>query len=238
MPPDPSAPARAGAPLRVLIIEDDPAMAVALRDGFALEGAAVQVAGDGVSGLRLAREAELDVVILDVMLPALSGLDVCTRLRETRPDLPVIMLTARGQEADKLRGLAAGADDYVTKPFSFAELLARVGAVRRRARRAPPAGRHAVGDLTLDFDRLQATRGGAPLDLSPREFGILACLVARRGEVVTREELLREVWGQQRPTLTRTVDMHIAKLRRKIERTPAEPDCIVTIHGVGYRFLG
>ncbi len=233
MPP----PDRPEPPLRVLIVEDDPAMAIALRDGFESEGATVRLAADGPTGLRLAREESVDVVILDVMLPKLSGIDVCTQLRETHPALPIIMLTARGQETDKVQGLTAGADDYVTKPFSFVELMARVAAVRRRATRRP-GGRQAIGDLVLDFDHLTATRAGVPLELTPREFAILGCLLARRGDVVSREELLRQVWGYSRLTLTRTVDVHIAKLRRKIEPDPANPTRIVTVHGAGYQFVG
>ncbi|MGD9765778.1 MAG: response regulator transcription factor [Candidatus Binatia bacterium] len=225
------------APLRVLIVEDDPVMAVALRDGFTYEGCTVLTAADGVQGLRLARESEVDVIILDVMLPAMSGLDVCARLREARDDVPIIMLTARGQETDKVHGLSIGADDYVTKPFSFLELLARVRAAHRRAPRPAPPERYAFGDVILDFARLRATRAGTPIALSPREFNILALLISRRGEVVTREELLKRVWGYRRLPFTRTVDMHIAKLRRKIEPDPGAPRYIATIHGVGYKFV-
>jgi DNA-binding response OmpR family regulator len=240
MPPDgsPPAPAHEAGALRVLIVEDDPAMAIALRDGFTYEGAVVLLAEDGAAGLRLAREEAVDIVILDVMLPKMSGLDVCAELRRTRADLPIIMLTARGQEADKVQGLTVGADDYVTKPFSFVELLARVAAVRRRAGRHAPARQATFGDVAVDFDRLRATRAGAPLDLSPREFAILECLITRHGQVVSREDLLRQVWGYHRLTLTRTVDMHIVKLRRKIEPSPAEPAYIVTVHGEGYKFTG
>jgi DNA-binding response OmpR family regulator len=221
----------------VLIVEDDPAMAVALRDGFAYEGFAVSTAADGLTGLQLARQSEVDVIILDVMLPKLNGLEVCARLRQARNDVPIIMLTARGQEADKVEGLSLGADDYVTKPFSFLELLARVRAAHRRAQRPGPPDSYAFGDVTLDFARLRATRAGVPLKLTPREFRILACLIARRGEVVTREELLQRAWGYRRLPFTRTVDMHIAKLRRKVEPNPGDPQFIATIHGVGYRFV-
>jgi two-component system alkaline phosphatase synthesis response regulator PhoP len=237
MPRDPLPGAGAAAPPRVLIVEDDPAMAVALSDGFTYEGFAPVVACDGAAGLRLAAEGNVDVVILDVMLPKVSGLEICERLREARSDVPIIMLTARGQEADKVQGLALGADDYVTKPFSFVELVARVRAVLRRTHR-PKAATYAFGDVTLDFERLQATRAGRPLDLSPREMAILECLIARRGEVVTRDQLLQTVWGYKSLPLTRTVDMHIAKLRRKIERTPVAPEFIVTVHGEGYTFVG
>ena len=236
MPHDPAAAREA--PFRVLLVEDDPAMAVALRDGFTYEGCAVLIAGDGATGLRLAQESEIDVIILDLMLPKVSGFDVCARLRQASNDVPIIMLTARSQEADKLQGLALGADDYVTKPFSFLELLARARAVLRRTRRPATPETYVHGDLSIDFKHLRATRGGAALDLSPREFAILACLIASRGEVVTREQLLSQVWGYRRAPFTRTVDMHIAKLRRKIEASPAAPELIVTIHGVGYKFVG
>jgi two-component system alkaline phosphatase synthesis response regulator PhoP len=224
--------------LRVLIVEDDPAMAMALRDGFAFEGHRVLHAADGAAGLELATEAELDLVILDVMLPKLDGLEVCRRLRAAGREVPVILLTARSQESDKVEGLRLGADDYVTKPFSFVELLARVDALLRRVRRGGEPEIQRFGDVAVDFRRLTATRAGEPLDLSPREFAILACLAARRGEVVTREHLLQVVWGYETLPLTRTVDMHIAKLRRKIEPDPAEPSLIVTVHGAGYRFTG
>jgi DNA-binding response OmpR family regulator len=223
--------------LRVLIVEDDPAMAMALRDGFAFEGHHVLHAADGAHGLELATTAELDLVILDVMLPKLDGLEVCRQLRAAGRDVPVIMLTARSQESDKVEGLRLGADDYVTKPFSFVELLARVDALLRRVRRSGEPEMQRFGDVAVDFRRMTATRGGEPLDLSPREFAILACLAARRGEVVTREQLLQVVWGYETLPLTRTVDMHIAKLRRKVEPDPGDPSVIVTVHGAGYRLM-
>jgi two-component system alkaline phosphatase synthesis response regulator PhoP len=217
----------------LLVVEDDPAMARALRDGFEYEGYAVRVAGDGDAGLRLAREAHVDLIVLDVMLPRMSGLEICKQLREARDGVPIILLTARSEESDKVEGLRLGADDYVTKPFGFDELVARVEAVLRRApsRSAPTI--LCFGDVSVDFARLRATRAGEPLDLSPRELAILACLTGRRGEAVTREQLLQEVWGYESLPVTRTVDMHIAKLRRKIG-----PEYIVTVHGEGYRFTG
>jgi two-component system alkaline phosphatase synthesis response regulator PhoP len=223
---------------RVLIVEDEPAMALALRDGFQFEGFSVLSASDGAAGLRLAQQSELDLIVLDVMLPRLSGLEMCRQLRAAKSGVPILMLSARGQEADKVQGLELGADDYVTKPFGFAELLARAQALMRRARRAEEPDTVSFGDVVVDFRRMRATRAGEPLELSPREFAILAFLVARRGEVVTREQLLQVVWGYERLPETRTVDMHIAKLRRKIERTPVEPEYIVTVHRVGYRFAG
>jgi len=222
---------------RVLIVEDDPAMSVALRDGFEYEGYGVTVAGDGEAGLSLALEARPDLMILDVMLPKLNGLDVCRRLRADGSAVPIIMLTARGQEADKVRGLKLGADDYVTKPFGFLELLARVEAVLRRcaAPEGSDGGVHRLGEVELDFRRHEASRRGRALDLSAREFQLLAYFLRHRGEVVTREALLEQVWGYQQMPFTRTVDMHIAKLRKKIESDPAAPRLIITVHRLGYK---
>jgi two-component system alkaline phosphatase synthesis response regulator PhoP len=221
---------------RVLVVEDDPAMALALRDGFEFEGHEVVVAADGESGLQLARHTRFDVIILDVMLPRQSGLEICRALRAARDEVPILMLSARGQESDKVQGLDLGADDYVTKPFGFAELSARVQALLRRARRTERPDVVTFGDIALDFRTLRATRGDAPLELSAREFAILGCLLAQRGEVVSREQLLRVAWGYETVPFTRTVDMHIAKLRRKIEPDPAAPSFIVTVPRAGYRF--
>jgi DNA-binding response OmpR family regulator len=224
---------------KVLIIEDDPAMAVALRDGFQFEGYDVLEAQDGAVGLQLATEKHADLVILDVMLPKLSGLDVCKQLRSNGNSMPIIMLTARGQEIDKVLGLKLGADDYVTKPFSFMELMARVEAVLRRT--SKPAEKiecYQFGDVSLNFKHIQATKGDDALDLSPREFDIMRYLIEHRGEVVTRDQLLDAVWGYENFPFTRTVDMHIAKLRKKIEDTPSDPHYIITVHRVGYKFMG
>lgn len=223
---------------RVLVVEDDPAMTVALRDGFVYEGYAVQVATDGEAGLQLATDEAFDLLILDVMMPKLSGFDVCKQLRNAGSDIPIIMLTARGQEIDKVMGLKTGADDYVTKPFSFLELMARVEAVLRRSQRAEKLAAHQFGDIGLDFQKLTATKDGQPLQLSAREFRLLEYFVAHRGEEVTRDQLLQAVWEYDRFPLTRTVDMHITKLRQKIEPTPSEPRYIITIHRVGYKFIG
>jgi DNA-binding response OmpR family regulator len=224
---------------KVLIVEDDQAMAVALRDGFAYEGYAVQVARDGQTGLKLAGEKGLDLVILDVMLPRLSGLDVCRQLRSAGNNTPIIMLTARGQEIDKVLGLKTGADDYVTKPFSFLELMARVEAVLRRASKSTDEIESVhFGDVEVNFKTFEATRAERPVELSPREFKILKYFAEHRGEVVTRDQLLDHVWGYEGLPLTRTVDMHIAKLRQKIEETPGDPRHIITVHRVGYKFTG
>ena len=224
---------------KVLIVEDDQAMAVALRDGFTYEGYTVQVARDGSAGLRLAQEKGLDLVILDVMLPRMSGLDVCRQLRGAGNQTPIIMLTARGQEIDKVLGLKTGADDYVTKPFSFLELMARVEAVLRRA--AKPSEQIETvefGDVVVNFKTFEATKGGRSIELSPREFKMMRYFVEHRGEVVSRDQLLDHVWGYDGLPLTRTVDMHIAKLRQKIEDTPGDPHHIITVHRVGYKFTG
>lgn len=225
---------------RVLIVEDDEAMSVALRDGFEYEGYAVTVAKDGEAGLHLATSERPDLILLDVMLPKMNGLDICRQLRGGGDAVPIIMLTARGQEIDKVLGLKLGADDYITKPFGFMELLARAEAVLRRsggqAVAAPSVCR--FGDVEVDFKRHEATKAGAPIDLSPREFELLSFFVQHRGEVVTRERLLDAVWGYSANLLTRTVDMHIAKLRKKIEDDPADPRHVITVHRLGYKFTG
>jgi DNA-binding response OmpR family regulator len=227
---------------KVLIVEDDEAMSVALRDGFEYEGYAVTVAQDGEAGLRLAGSERPDLILLDVMLPRMNGLDICRHLRGGGNPVPIIMLTARGQEIDKVLGLKLGADDYITKPFGFMELLARAEAVLRRAggppgHAAPPAVCR-LGDVEIDFKRHEAVKGGKRLDLSPREFDLLAFFLQHRGEVITREKLLDAVWGYNSIPLTRTVDMHIAKLRKKIEDNPTDPRHIVTVHRLGYKLTG
>ncbi len=221
---------------KILVVEDDAAMCVALRDGFTYEGYEVAVAKDGASGLQMAGAGAWNLIILDVMLPRLSGLDVCKKLRGDGNHTPIIMLTARGQEIDKVVGLKIGADDYVTKPFSFAELTARVEALLRRTTKPNETiEKYQFGDITLDFVRQQATKSGEPIKLSSREFQLLQYFVERRGEVISREKLLDDIWSYNAP-LTRTVDMHIAKLRRKIEDAPDNPRYIVTIHRNGYKF--
>ena len=222
---------------RILIVEDDPAMSVALRDGFEFEKYKVEMAADGEEGLRLATRGDHDLMILDVMLPRKSGLDVCKELRKNGSSTPIIMLTARGQEIDKIVGLKLGADDYVTKPFSFMELLARVEAVLRRVSRNAAGDEYAFGDVTLDFRTYQATKSGMPLDLTPREFRILRYFIDHVGEVVSREALLNHVWGYDSSAFTRTVDTHMARLRQKIEDVASEPRHLITVHRVGYKFV-
>ena len=221
---------------RILVVEDDPAMSVALRDGFEYERYHVDMAADGEDALRRATGGDHDLIILDVMLPKMSGLDVCRELRKNGSHTPVIMLTARGQEIDKIVGLRVGADDYVTKPFSFMELLARVEAVLRRTSRNAQS-EVAFGDVTLDFNCYRATRKGDAIELTPREFTILRYLIDHANEVVSREALLDHVWGYDNSALSRTVDTHIARLRQKIEMVPGEPRHLITVHRVGYRFV-
>jgi DNA-binding response OmpR family regulator len=225
--------------VKVLIVEDDDSMAVALRDGFKYEGYDVNLVRDGEEGLRAARAGRPDLLILDVMLPRMSGHDVCRELRKDGSDLPIIMLTARGQEIDKVLGLKLGADDYVTKPFSFLELMARAEALLRRAAghtNGPEEVR--FGDVVVRMDRGAVRRNGHDVPLSSREFSLLKYFLDHKGQVVTRDELLDAVWGYETAPVTRTVDMHVAKLRKKIEADPAKPRHIVTIHGVGYKFAG
>ncbi|MGH9767859.1 MAG: response regulator transcription factor [Blastocatellia bacterium] len=226
---------------KVLIVEDDAAMAIALRDGFQYKGYSTHVARDGVAALRLATEMAFDMVILDVMLPKLSGMDVCKQLRGAGNPVPIIMLTARGQEIDKVVGLNSGADDYVTKPFSFMELLARVEAVLRRGRSLTQAcdfDSYRFSDVMINFKQMTALKGGQKINLTPREFKTMKFFISHRNEVVTRDQLLDAVWGCESMPLSRAVDMHIVKLRRKIEGDGETHTHIITVHGVGYKFLG
>jgi two-component system alkaline phosphatase synthesis response regulator PhoP len=224
---------------KVLIVEDEEAMAVALREGFQCEGYSVLLARDGAAALRMVGEEAPDLVVLDVMLPKVNGLDVCRQLRSQGSSVPILMLTARGQEIDKVLGLKLGADDYVTKPFGFMELIARCEALLRRGRkRESTIDRYEFGDVRLDFRKGEARKNGQDLALSARELRLLRFFVEHRGEVLAREDLLNAVWGYTTAPLTRTVDMHVAKLRKKIESEPADPQFIVTVHRAGYKFTG
>jgi DNA-binding response OmpR family regulator len=223
---------------KILIVEDEPDMVMGLRDNFEFEGYEVITASDGATGLERAREHNPDLVVLDIMLPRLSGLEVCKTLRSEGREMPILMLTARGQEIDKVVGLELGADDYVTKPFSIREVLARVRAILRRSEGAKKRlARYRFGDVDLDFETYRATKGGGPLELSPREFELLRYLIERKGETVTRDQLLQDVWGYGDYPSTRTVDTHIAKLRAKIGDSGSEPRYVLTIHGSGYKFV-
>jgi len=224
---------------KILIVEDEPNMVSGLRDNFEFEGYQVITAGDGVAGLELALRDSPDLLILDVMMPRMSGLDVCKQLKAKRPSIPIIMLTARGQEIDKVVGLELGADDYVTKPFSIRELLARVKAVLRRAQTVPrERDRYAFGDVEVNLKNCQVSRLGKPLEVSAKEFDLLKYFVCHVGETLSRDRLLEDVWGYDHFPTTRTVDAHIVRLRQKLEPKPEEPRFILTVHGTGYKFVG
>ena len=222
---------------KVLIIEDEPNMVLGLKDSCEYEGYEVSVARNGKEGLDKALAEKVDIILLDVMLPLMSGIDVCRTLRTRGIETPILMLTARSQEMDKVVGLEVGADDYVTKPFSIKELLARIRAhLRRATKQVVDIESFSFGDVELNFKKYAARKGGQALDLSAREFEILRYLIRRRGEIVTRDQLLDEVWGYRSTPVTRTVDNHIARLRQKIEQDPSEPQHIITVHRIGYRF--
>ena len=223
---------------RILIVEDEPGIVLTLTDRLAGEGYSVEAAADGESGLERASREAFDLVLLDLMLPRMSGFDVCRELRRRGIETPVIMLTARGQVVDKVVGLKLGADDYVTKPFDMSELLARMEAHLRRAQSAPhPAEGYAFGDIRVDFRKAEATREGQAIELSAREFQLLRYFLEHRGATLTREELLNEVWGYNAMPSTRTVDVHVAWLRQKLEDNPRHPQYILTVHGLGYKFV-
>jgi two-component system alkaline phosphatase synthesis response regulator PhoP len=224
---------------RILIVEDEPSMVAGLRDNFEFEGYEVVTAGDGEAGLERALVDSPDLVILDVMMPKLSGLDVCKQLKSKRPALPIILLTARGQEVDKVVGLELGADDYVTKPFSIRELLARVKAVLRRAKVLPAdQERFTFDNVEVNLRRHEVRRGGEAVPFSTKEFELLKYFLAHPGEVLSRDRLLDDVWGYDNYPTTRTVDAHILRLRQKLEPNPEEPRFFLTVHGVGYKFVG
>jgi two-component system alkaline phosphatase synthesis response regulator PhoP len=226
--------------VRVLLVEDEPAVSMTVSDLLAGEGYDVETAADGRTGLSRAANEPFDVLVLDVMLPGMNGFDVCRELRRMGKDVAILMLTARGQLTDRVVGLKLGADDYLTKPFEPPELLARVEALLRRVRKQglPAVATFQFGDVVLDFERGDARKGGAPIALAAKEFELLRYLVNRRGKVVSREELLESVWEYQPGVSSRTLDVHIAWLRQKLEENPASPKHIHTVRGVGYRFSG
>lgn len=222
----------------ILAIEDDPAILRGLADNLRFESYEVLTATDGESGYALIREKRPDLIILDLMLPKLSGYEICRKVRAEGIQTPILMLTARGEEADRVLGLDLGADDYVAKPFSIRELLARIRAILRRAQPAkelPDELR--FDDVVVNFLSWEAHKAGEVLEMTRKEFSIIRFLASRAGEVVTRDELLNEVWGYENYPTTRTVDNHIAGLRAKIERDPGDPRHLRTVHGVGYKFV-
>jgi len=233
---------------RLLLVEDEPGLQLTLSDRLAAEGYTVETAGDGDTGLARATAEAFDLVVLDVMLPKRDGFDVCRTLRQRGVTTPILMLTARGQVVDRIVGLKLGADDYVTKPFEPLELLARIEALLRRvpaATLAAPAGiapggtaRHVFDEFVMDVRKAELTRQGEAVELSAKEFQLLRYFLEHRGATISRDELLHEVWGYQNTPSTRTVDVHVAWLRQKLEPNPKVPQLIVTVHGLGYKFAG
>ncbi len=227
---------------RVLVVEDDAAILETVAYNLGREGHDVVTAADGVSGLQLSRETEPDLIVLDLMLPRMSGLDVCRVVREERP-VPILVLTARSEEGDKIAGLDLGADDYVTKPFSMQELVARVGAMLRRDRISRQAANGVSGGvlrgggIELRPDAREVRRDGEVVRLRPKEFELLECLMRHPGQVLTRDRILEHVWGYEFGGGTRTVDVHMRWLRQKLEATPSKPQHLVTVRTVGYKFV-
>ncbi len=225
---------------RILLIEDEPGIVITLTDRLTSEGYDVESVSDGESGFERALAGPFDLIILDVMLPKKNGFDVCRDLRQKNVQTPVIMLTARGQVVDKVVGLKLGADDYLTKPFELLELLARIEALLRRvpvAKSSSPDS-YQFGPVRVDFVRVEVDRDGKPVELSSLEFKLLHYLIDHRGTVISRDRLLDEVWGYDAMPSTRTVDVHVAWLRQKVELNPRRPQFILTVHGLGYKFAG
>ncbi len=222
---------------RILVVEDEPGIALGLEDDLKLEGYDVEVARDGEAATRLAREQSFDLILLDVMLPRKDGFEVCRELRRAGLRTPILILTAKTQEAEKVLGLELGADDYVTKPFSPRELRARVKALLRRASGDTPEV-YRFGEMEVDVTRCELRRAGEPVEVTPLEFKLLTAFIRNRGRVLTREQLLDEVWGRGTFVTDRVVDNQIVSLRRKIEGEPARPCYLVSVRGVGYRFDG
>jgi two-component system alkaline phosphatase synthesis response regulator PhoP len=225
---------------RLLLVEDEPGLQLTLSDRLAAEGYAVETAADGDTAIRRGGGEPFDVIVLDVMLPGRDGFDVARTLRQQGVTTPILMLTARTQVVDRVVGLKLGADDYLTKPFDTMELLARLEALLRRA----PANsgvsldRYQFGDVLVDVRRAEVTRGGEPLDLSAKEFQLLKYFIEHRGSTLSRDALLQHVWGYSAMPSTRTVDVHVAWLRQKLEPNPRVPQYILTVHGLGYKFAG
>lgn len=224
---------------RILVVEDEIQMRFGLKDNLEFEGYVVDEAADGEAALEKASEAFYDLIVLDVMLPKQSGFEVCKAIRSKGINTPILMLTAKGEEIDKVRGLEFGADDYVTKPFSLRELLARIKALLRRSPRIKEDHLQnvSIGKLTVDFSTYQAFEDNQPVHLSHKEYEILKYFLEHRNETVSRDQLLSDVWGYNAEITSRTVDNFILKLRQKIEENPAHPFNIITVHGIGYKFI-
>jgi two-component system alkaline phosphatase synthesis response regulator PhoP len=226
--------------MKILLVEDEPGLILTLTDRFKSEGYDVVSAADGDAALKIATAEKFDLIVLDDMLPKKNGYDVCRDLRQKGINTPILMLTAKGETIDKVLGLKLGADDYLTKPFEVIELLARIEALMRRSP-ATANGRgdasFAFGDVSIDFKRAEVLRAAGPLDLSAMEFKLLQFLIENRGTVHSRDALLDAVWGYDAMPTTRTVDVHIAWLRQKLEPNPKHPQYIQTVHGLGYKFV-
>jgi len=223
---------------RILIVEDEDSILMALEDDLSLEGYTVTGERNGARALEKVREGGFDLIILDLMLPGLDGLEVCKRLRAEGNSTPILMLTAKSQEVDKVLGLEFGADDYVTKPFSPRELQARVKALLRRGRpERPTVERFSFGDVDVDFKGYSVTKKGEPVELTVREFELLRLFVKRPDEVLRRDIILNEVWGDEWDVFPRTIDTHVVHLRQKLEEDPGDPRYIVNVRGIGYKFV-
>ncbi len=223
---------------KILIIEDEVNMIEGLRFNLEARDYIVIASQDGETGLKRAVEEQPDLIILDLMLPGINGYEVCKKLKGSNPEIPIVMLTAKSQESDIITGLDLGADDYITKPFSILELLARINAMLRRSgTNSTIPDLFQFRNIEINFRKYEAFKDGKTLKMSPREYEILHYLLERKGEVVTRDDLLNQVWGYESFPYTRTIDAHIATLRKKIEERPEEPEMIITIHGKGYKFL-
>jgi DNA-binding response OmpR family regulator len=223
---------------KILVVEDDAAILRGLADNLCFDGYEVETATDGEAGYRAQRVHKPDLIVLDLMLPRMSGFDLCKKLRAEGLRTPIVMLTARSEESDRISGLDLGADDYITKPFSVKELSARIRAVLRRTQTQTALPQELLfDDVEVDFRRYEARRKGKPVEMTRKEFAVLQLLAARAGEVVTRDQLLDEVWGYESYPVSRTVDNHVAALRAKLEKDPSEPVYIQTVHGVGYKFV-
>jgi two-component system, OmpR family, alkaline phosphatase synthesis response regulator PhoP len=223
---------------RLLLVEDEPGLVMTLTDRLAAEGYEVESATDAATALTAATSGVYDAILMDVMLPGGNGFDICRTVRQRGIRTPILMLTARGQVVDRVVGLKLGADDYLVKPFEMAELLARIEALLRRSPPAQSTEAYRFGDIAVDFRKAEVTRNGNALDLSAREFKLLRYFVEHRGAALSRDELLNEVWGYNAMPSTRTVDVHVAWLRQKLEENPRHPQYILTVHGLGYKFAG
>jgi two-component system alkaline phosphatase synthesis response regulator PhoP len=223
---------------RILIVEDEPGIALGLEDDLAMEGYDVEVLGDGAEAIRRAKESAFDLILLDVMLPGKDGFEVCRELRRAGMRVPILILTARTQEPEKVMGLELGADDYVTKPFGTRELRARIKALLRRSAETGAEALCRFGDVVVDFPRGELRRAGQAIELTPIEFRLMETFVKSEGRVLSREQLLTEAWGPNTFASDRIVDNHIANLRRKIEPDPVNPRYLRNVRGLGYRFDG